>query len=102
MHGHGSQLHASWRQPSPVIMGLSATPGVTLKGQCFKSAWMAGSANFLPMRRLASNTVLVGLLATCTASKLVRRDTVRQGVRQDDMQSVKGNSSGPASAHRLS
>jgi hypothetical protein len=45
-------------------MGLSATPGTTLKGQWDMSCWMVGSLNLRPIKRLASNTVLMGFIAT--------------------------------------
>ncbi|KAG5523226.1 hypothetical protein RHGRI_035145 [Rhododendron griersonianum] len=45
-------------------MGLSPAPGITLKGQSFMSAWTEGSENRRPMRRLASNTVFCGFMAT--------------------------------------
>lgn len=54
---------------SPLIMGLSAAAGETLKGQCLRSAWMAGSANLRPINRLASKTVLAGLLAICIQAR---------------------------------
>ena len=37
---------------------------ITWKGQCFISAWTVWSSNFLPIKRLASNTVLFGFIAT--------------------------------------
>lgn len=52
----------------PSIIGLSPWPGFTLKGQCLMSAWMLASANFLPISRLASNTVLMGFMATCNGT----------------------------------
>mmetsp|Transcript_4680 Transcript_4680/g.6924 ORF Transcript_4680/g.6924 Transcript_4680/m.6924 type:complete len:223 (+) Transcript_4680:1006-1674(+) len=46
------------------IWGLSPGPGITVNGQCFMSAFTASSANLRPMRRFASNTVLVAFMAT--------------------------------------
>ena len=45
-------------------MGLSPAPDTTLKGQWETSCWMVESENLRPMRRLASNTVLMGFMAT--------------------------------------
>uniref|UniRef100_A0A0E9R6U8 Uncharacterized protein n=1 Tax=Anguilla anguilla TaxID=7936 RepID=A0A0E9R6U8_ANGAN len=36
----------------------------TLKGQCFISDCTTGSSNLLPIKRLASKTVLLGFMAT--------------------------------------
>ena len=54
--GSGSKQDQLWPQPevvqsqtSPSITGLSARPGVILKGQCFMSAWMLASAKLRPM-----------------------------------------------------
>ena len=46
-------------------MGLSPGPDLTMKGQCFMSAWMVASLNFRPISRFASNTVFTGFIATC-------------------------------------
>ena len=43
--------------------GRAAGPGVTVKGQCFMSAWTPASLNLRPMRRLASKTVLCAFMA---------------------------------------
>jgi hypothetical protein len=43
---------------------LFASP-VTLKDQSLISSWTTESLNFLPIRRFASNTVLVGLDDAC-------------------------------------
>lgn len=52
-----SPLYSTW------IFGLPSTE-ITSNGQCFMSAWMAGSSNLRPIRRLASKMVLVGFMAT--------------------------------------
>jgi hypothetical protein len=49
---------------SPWIWGLSPTPGTTLKGHSLMSSWMTASLTRRPIRRLASNTVFVGFIAT--------------------------------------
>ena len=49
----------------PSIMGLSAGPAFTVKGQCFMSSWMLGSWYLRPIRRFASKIVLTGFIATC-------------------------------------
>merc|ERR1719194_49852 len=46
------------------MMGLSPEPASHLNGQSLMSACTIGSANFRPMRRLASKTVFSGFLAT--------------------------------------
>jgi len=49
---------------STTIMGFSAGPEMTLNGQSLMSLCTAVSLNLRPMRRLASNTVLMGFIAT--------------------------------------
>ena len=46
------------------IIGLSLGPRSTLNGQCFMSACTTGSVILRPIRRLASNTVFSGFMAT--------------------------------------
>ena len=59
---------------SPSIIGLSPTPGLTLNGQCLMSAWIVASLNLRPISLLASNTVLIGFIATCDlAASPIRR-----------------------------
>ncbi len=55
----------------PSIMGLSPGPGFTVNGQCLISAWMLASWNLRPIRRLASNTVLMGFMATYKATTAI-------------------------------
>lgn len=50
--------HAPW------IMGLSPGPATTVKDQCLMSSCTTGSLKWRPMRRLASNTVFLGFMAT--------------------------------------
>ncbi len=52
-----SPLNSTWMTGLPPL-------SMILKGQCFMSAWTSESANLRPMRRLASNTVLYGFMAT--------------------------------------
>ena len=52
-----SPLCSTW------VLGFPASL-VTVNGQCFMSACTTASLNFRPIRRLASNTVLVGFMAT--------------------------------------
>ena len=49
---------------SPSTIGLSPTPGLTLNGQCFMSAWIVASWNLRPISLFASKTVLIGFIAT--------------------------------------
>src|SRR3990167_3714784 len=49
---------------STTIKGLSSGLDSTLNGQSLTSFWTTGSLNFLPINLLASNTVLIGFLAT--------------------------------------
>ena len=46
------------------IYGFESLPGSTLNGHNFISFYTIGSSNFLPIKRFASKTVLVGFLAT--------------------------------------
>jgi len=57
------------RQSLPSIMGLSPGPGLTVKGQCLMSAWMLASLNLRPISLLASNTVFMGFMATCSRTQ---------------------------------
>lgn len=62
------------KRNSPSIIGLSPTPGLTLNGQCLMSAWIVASLNLRPISLLASNTVLIGFIATCDlAASPIRR-----------------------------
>ncbi|GET90209.1 heat-shock protein hsp70, putative [Leishmania tarentolae] len=60
------------------ITGLSSPFVVTLNGQCFMSACTTESLNLRPIRRLASNTVLCGFIATWffAASPIRRSESV--------------------------
>ena len=75
-------------QPRPPSMsGLSPGPALTVKGQCLMSDCTPGSENRRPMRRLASNTVLRGFIATCGracgsggSARQVREGGGREGI----------------------
>ncbi len=64
MHAASRRLYTAFTF-LPSIIGLSAGPDFTLNGQCFMSAWTLASLTLRPMSRLASNTELVGFMATC-------------------------------------
>mmetsp|Transcript_7323 Transcript_7323/g.30481 ORF Transcript_7323/g.30481 Transcript_7323/m.30481 type:complete len:295 (+) Transcript_7323:1093-1977(+) len=63
---------------STEIMGFSASPDFTLNGHSLMSPWTWGSENLRPMRRLASNTVLMGFIAVwfLAASPMRRSESV--------------------------
>mmetsp|Transcript_12926 Transcript_12926/g.31187 ORF Transcript_12926/g.31187 Transcript_12926/m.31187 type:complete len:255 (-) Transcript_12926:183-947(-) len=64
---------------STTMMGLSASPLFTLKDQSLMSACTWGSLYLRPIRRLASNTVLMGFMAVwfLAASPMRRSESVK-------------------------
>ena len=71
-----SPLKSTWMTGLPPL-------STTLKGKCFISACTSASANFRPIRRLASKTVLAGFIATWFFAESPMRRSVSVNATKD-------------------